>query len=121
MRHQKVGRKFGRIRKVRVALLKTMLGSLVMYERISTTEAKAKELKRLIDPIVNKAKRARSDEAIRVSLIRELHASLPKMAAEKLNSDFSDRFASRESGYTRVVKLEARKSDAAKVAIIEFV
>lgn len=102
-------------------MLKTMLGSLIMCERISTTEAKAKELKRLIDPIVNKAKKARADEAVRLSMVRELHALLPKMAADKLNSDFSDRFMARTSGYTRVVKLEARKSDAAEVAIIEFV
>ncbi len=121
MRHQKIGRKFGRTRKVRKAMLKTMLGSLIMCERISTTEAKAKELKRLIDPIVNKAKKGRADEAVRLSMIRELYALLPKMAADKLNSDFSDRFVARTSGYTRVVKLEARKSDAAEVAIIEFV
>lgn len=92
-----------------------------MCERISTTQAKAKELKRLIDPIVNKAKKARADEGLRLSLVRELHALLPKMAADKLNGDFSDRFATRTSGYTRVVKLEARKSDAAEVAMIEFV
>lgn len=121
MRHQKIGRKFGRTRKVRKALLKTLLGSLILCERISTTEAKAKELKRLIDPIVNKAKKARSNEEGRLSLVRELHALLPKVAADKLNSDFSDRFIARTSGYTRVVKLEARKSDAAEVAIIEFV
>lgn len=121
MRNQKVGRKFGRTKKVREAMLKTMLGSLIMRERISTTEAKAKELKRLIDPIVNKAKKAHADASTRLSLVRELHALLPKMAADKLNSDFSDRFVARTSGYTRVVKLEARKSDAAKLAIIEFV
>lgn len=121
MRHQKVGRKFGRTRRVRKALLKTMLGSLIMCERISTTEAKAKELKRLIDPIVNKAKKARVSGEKQLSFVRELHALLPKMAAEKLKGDFSDRFQSRMSGYTRVVKLEARKSDAAELAIIEFV
>ena len=92
-----------------------------MCERISTTEAKAKELKRLIDPLVNKAKKARLDEVVRLSMVRELHALLPKMAADKLNSEFSDRFSARTSGYVRVVKLEARKSDAAKLAIIEFV
>jgi large subunit ribosomal protein L17 len=102
-------------------MFKTLLGSLIVCERISTTEAKAKELKRLIDPIINKVKKARADEVVRLSLVRELHALLPKMAADKLNSDFSDRFAARTSGYTRVVKLEARKSDAAEVAIIEFV
>jgi large subunit ribosomal protein L17 len=102
-------------------MLKTLLGSLIVCERISTTEAKAKELKRLIDPIINKVKKARADEVVRLSLVRELHALLPKMAADKLNSDFSDRFTARTSGYTRVVKLEARKSDAAEVAIIEFV
>lgn len=121
MNHRSVGRKFNRVRRVRKALLKTLLGSLIVKEKIKTTEAKAKELKRLIDPLIGKAKRLRADESKKLALLRDLESTLPKIAVKKLSGDFSDRFSDRSSGYTRVVKLEARKSDAAKMAIIEFV
>lgn len=108
-------------RNQRRALFKTMLGSLIVREHIETTEAKAKELKNMIDQLVNKAKQA-SDEGKRVSTIRELRRHLPLMAVEKLLlPDFVSRFSVRVSGYTRVVKLEARKGDGAKMAVIEFV
>lgn len=98
-----------------------MLGSLVVHERIETTEAKAKELKGRIDQLINKAKKA-SDETRRVPVIRELRRHLPLVAVEKLLvSEFVSRFSVRESGYTRVVKLEARKGDGARMAVIEFV
>jgi large subunit ribosomal protein L17 len=98
-----------------------MLGSLIVHERIETTEAKAKELKGKIDPLVNKAKRA-SDEAKRVSVIRELRRYLPLVAVEKLlTPETISRFSVRGSGYARVVKLEPRKGDGAKMAVIEFV
>lgn len=98
-----------------------MLGSLIVHERIETTEAKAKELKNKIDQLVNKAKKA-SDEAKRVATIRELRRHLPLVAVEKLlSSEFISGFSVRTSGYTRVVKLEARKGDGAKMAVIEFV
>ncbi|MFC1638213.1 bL17 family ribosomal protein [Patescibacteria group bacterium] len=58
MNHKKVGRKFGRVKKQREAMFNTLLGSLIMREKITTTEAKAKEAKSLIDRIVNKAKKA---------------------------------------------------------------
>jgi large subunit ribosomal protein L17 len=102
-------------------LIKTLLGSLVLHERITTTEAKAKEVKNFIDQIVNKAKVARTDEKRRVAMIRELHKDIPKVAVEKLISDFGARFEGRVSGYTRVVKLDARKSDSARMAVLEFV
>jgi large subunit ribosomal protein L17 len=108
-------------RNQRRALFKTMLGSLIVHERIETTEAKAKELKGKIDPLVNKAKKS-VDETKKVAVIRELRRYLPQIAVEKLLSAESvSRFAVRGSGYTRVVKLEARKGDGAKMAVIEFV
>lgn len=98
-----------------------MLGSLIVHERIETTEAKAKELKGMVDQLVNKAKRS-SDEAKKVAVIRDLQRKLPRMAVGKLVSpEFIDRCSVRVSGYTRVVKLEARKGDGAKMAVIEFV
>jgi large subunit ribosomal protein L17 len=121
MNHRKSGRILSRGRNQRRALFKTMLGSLIVRERIETTQAKAKELKNMIDQLVNKAKKA-SDETRRVAVIRELRRHLPLMAVEKLmTTDFISRFSVRESGYTRVVKLEARKGDGAEMAVIEFV
>lgn len=121
MNHRKSGRILSRGRNQRRALLKTMLGSLIVHGHIETTEAKAKELKEKIDSIVNKAKRA-SDETRRVAVIRELRRYLPQIAIESLLSEEStSRFAVRGSGYTRVVKLDARKGDGAKMAVIEFV
>jgi large subunit ribosomal protein L17 len=121
MKHRIAGRILGRKRNQRKALIKTLLGSLVLYERITTTEAKAKEVKNFVDQIINKAKKSRQDETRRVALLRQLNRDLPTMAAKKLLGDFVERFESRTSGYTRVVKFEARKSDGARMAIIEFV
>jgi large subunit ribosomal protein L17 len=120
MRHLRKGRKLGRVKNQRRALFKTLLGSLVMREKIKTTEAKAKEAKGKIDRLINKAKKAK-DGANNVSAIRELKKSLPEQAVKKLAGEFLNKFSARNSGYARVIKLNPRKSDAAKIAIIEFV
>ncbi|OGI21273.1 MAG: 50S ribosomal protein L17 [Candidatus Moranbacteria bacterium RIFCSPHIGHO2_01_FULL_55_24] len=121
MKHRKTGRVLSRNSNQRRALLKTMLGSLVLHERVSTTEAKAKEMKDFIDQLVNKAKRARTDENQKVAMIRDLRKHLPLVAVEKLVGEFGARFEGRNSGYTRITKTENRKSDSAAMAIIEFV
>lgn len=121
MKHRHQGRVLGRVRNQRNALIKTLMGSLVMHERIMTTEAKAKEIKNYIDQVVNKAKVARNTAPRRVAMIREIQKYIPMMATKKLLGDFSARFEARKSGYTRVTKLEQRKSDGAKMAVIEFV
>jgi len=120
MKHQKQGRKFGRVKNQREAMLKTMLGSLVMEEKIETTLAKAKEIKILIDKVINKAKKSQI-EGRKVAVIRELNNRLPAKAVKKLTGEFLGRFSGRGSGYTRVIKLSPRKSDAALMAVIEFV
>lgn len=122
MNHRKTGRILSRTRNQRRALLKTLFGSLILHEHIETTEAKAKEVKLHIDQLVNKAKLAQTDESRKVSMIRDLRRKLPLVAVEKLSSpEFISRFSERGSGYTRVVKLQARKGDGARMAIIEFV
>lgn len=121
MKHRHQGRVLGRVRNQRNALIKTLLGSLVMHEHMTTTEAKAKEVKNYIDQVINKAKVARNTPERRVAMIREIQKYVPMMATKKLLSDFGARFEGRTSGYTRVVKLEQRKSDSAKMAVIEFV
>lgn len=121
MKHRSQGRKFGRVRSQRKALMKTLIGSLIVYERITTTEAKAKELKSRIDRIMIRSKNI-GDEAKKLATVRSLRSALPQMAVEKLTQeDFRKRFAKRSSGFTRVVKLPPRKSDSARMAIIEFV
>ena len=120
MQHLKSGRKFKRDRKQRKAFFKTILGSLILHEKINTTEAKAKEVKILIDKIINKAKLAKV-ETKKIAVIRELSKKIPEAAVKKLLGDFIEKLSKRKSGYTRVIKLAPRKSDSAKMAIVEFV
>lgn len=122
MRHRNVGRKFGRVRRQRKALLKTLVGSLIMHERIVTTEAKARELRPLADQLVTKVKRAKARDASSANIIRAVASQLPLVAARKLASEqFLDRLKQRVSGYTRIVKLPPRKSDGALMATILFI
>jgi large subunit ribosomal protein L17 len=121
MQHLVKGRKFSRVRKQRKALLKTLLGSLIMKEKITTTEAKAKEVKPLIDKIITKVRRMSADETKKIAIIRDLRKGLPLMAVKKLSGDFSKKFSERSSGQIRIIKLMPRKSDGAKMAVIEFV
>jgi large subunit ribosomal protein L17 len=120
MKHQKSGRKFGRVKNQREAMLKTLLGSLIMEEKIKTTVAKAKEIKGMVDKIVNKAKQTQI-EAKKITAIRDLNNKIPAVAVKKITGEFLSRFTGRTSGYTRIIKLAPRQSDSARIAIIEFV
>lgn len=101
-------------------MFKTMLGSLIMREKIVTTEAKAKELKSKIDRIITKAKKAKAENKS-LAAARDLKKYIPEMAIKKITGNFLDKFNSRSSGYARVIKLASRKSDGAKMAVVEFV
>ncbi|HHH12533.1 MAG TPA: 50S ribosomal protein L17 [Candidatus Moranbacteria bacterium] len=121
MKHRKTSRQLGRVRKQRVALWRTMLGSLIINGRIVTTEAKAKELKPRIDRVITKAKRALEREGGgRRLAVYQIQKDIPAPAVRKLLADM-DRFRDRDSGYTRIVKITPRRGDAAKMALIEFV
>lgn len=121
MQKRKVGRKFGRVRSQRSALLVGLIADLIEREKITTTLAKAKELKRVIDPVIILGKKAHIADT-KISAIRRLNAKLPERAVKKLRTaEFMKRFEGRESGYTRVMRLERRKSDSAEMAVIEFV
>ena len=121
MNHLGRTRKFSRVKNQRVALLKTLLGSFIMKEKITTTEAKAKEIKPMVDKIITKVKKISSDETKKVAVLRDLRKGLPLIAVKKLSSGFADKFTGRTSGYTRVLKIGQRKSDGAQMAVIEFV
>ncbi|MDP1833772.1 MAG: 50S ribosomal protein L17 [Candidatus Moranbacteria bacterium] len=120
MKHLQKGRKLGRVRNQRTALFRTLLGSLVMEEKIKTTEAKAKEMKSMMDKLINKAKLSK-DEVKKIAVLRALRKNIPLMAVKKLTGGFLDKFSKRSSGYTRIIKLAPRQGDAAKIAVIEFV
>lgn len=114
MRHLKKGRKFGRERKLRRALIKTMASSFFMRGRITTTEAKAKELR----PHVERAlTRAQSPALANRRLLAA--AFSPATAADAMRR--AQEVAGRPGGYTRIVKLGSRKGDNAKMAILELV
>jgi len=99
----------------RKALLNTLASSLVLHEKIKTTEAKAKELSPFIEKKITKAKKG--DIAARRMLLKNFSLNIVK----KLVDDIAPKYKEREGGYTRVVKLGRRKSDGAKMAIIELV
>jgi len=116
MRHHNANRKFGRERKVRVALLRSLAVSLVRYEKIKTTEAKAKELRPLIEKAITKARAG--DLAARRILLEQIGGV---MTVKKLVEVIAPRYMERTGGYTRIIKIAPRQGDASPMAIIEFV
>lgn len=115
MRKQVFGRKFKRDANERKALLKGLMNDLVLKEGIKTTEEKAKSIKGQVEKLVTKAKN--KGEAARSLLQPYLNAK----AVEKVLKDLAPRFATRQGGYTRIVKLGERFGDNASMAVIEFV
>ena len=116
--HHNKNRKLGRPRDQRKALLKSLALALIDKEKITTTEAKAKELRPFIEKLVSKAKEKTlaSHRAVISGLFNQ------EKAAKKLVSEIAPRYEKRAGGYTRVLKLSARrKGDASKMAVIEFV
>lgn len=116
MYHQIAGRKLGRTTDHREAMLKNLVTSLIIHERIETTEAKAKELRKLADRMITLGKKG--DLA---SLRRALKSVRSKQAVGKLFTEIAPRFVARNGGYTRIIKYRNRKGDGATTAIIEWV
>ena len=116
MRHQKKTIKLGRTAEHRKALLANQVCSLIEHQRIKTTLAKAKAVRPLAEKMVTLGKKG-SLHARRtaLSVLRQ------KDAVKKLFDDIAPRSANRNGGYTRIVKLGQRKSDAAPVAFLEWV
>ncbi|MDQ5901504.1 MAG: large subunit ribosomal protein [Patescibacteria group bacterium] len=117
MRHHNHNRKFGRKKKVRSALLKSLVLSLIVYGRIRTTEAKAKEIRPIVEKMVTRALSA-DVNAKRVIMSRLMNRA-PE--TKKLIEEIAPKFKGVAGGYTRILKLPNRKSDGAKMALIEFV
>ena len=126
MVHRKKGRKLGRTASHRSALLANLSIALILNKRIKTTQAKAKELRRFIEPLVSKAKKALTfkDSAPEknVHLRREARKFLNnKEALIILFDEIGAKVGDRPGGYTRVLKTGTRYGDGAQTAIIEFV
>jgi len=156
MRHRKSGRKFNRNSSHRRAMFRNMAANLMLHEKIETTEAKAKELRRIAERLITRAARLGDDLTADVSslgdeektrvLARRIHAQrtvaqfLPKMGTKtnsdgsveevdliyKLFHEIAPRYlarvkANKGGGYTRIVKMLARKGDNAPMALIELV
>jgi len=135
MRKRKKGRKFSREKGQRKALLRTLAVSLILKEKIKTTETKAKGLASFVEKHITRArqvsflakdkdekekktiKRSKED----VAVIRYLLQFYQPSVVKKLTEEIAPKYKDRKGGYTRIIKLGPRKSDSSRMAIIEFV
>ena len=146
MRHKKSGRQFGRNTSHRRAMFRALAANLVAHERIETTDAKAKELRRVAERLITRAVRlgpvaytphdllTPEDRAKRLAAQRNVAQFLQRFATvskdgqeqkidllEKVFVDLTIRFNGRPGGYTRIIKLGHRRGDNAPMSLIEFV
>lgn len=135
MRHRKSGRKLGRNSSHRKAMYRNMATSLLEHGRIQTTDAKAKELRKVVERLITLGKRvspsaieAASGDEQRNLRARRLHAvrQARKVVKDRdvlqtLFSDYSERYQDRPGGYTRITKIGRRNGDNAPMSIIELV
>jgi len=116
MRHRKSGRQLNRNSSHRQAMFRNMAGSLVKHEIIKTTLPKAKELRRVVEPLITMAKQD-SVANRRLAFARTRDAEV----VGKLFSDLGQRYSERPGGYTRIIKCGYRTGDKAPMAYIELV
>jgi large subunit ribosomal protein L17 len=143
MRHKKSNRQFGRDTSSRRAMLRNLAANLITHERIETTDAKAKELRRVAEKLITRATRLGAvgytpaadldgaAKAKRLHVSRLVSSFIPRWGVktdgtrvdivEKVLVDLSKRFAGRPGGYTRITKLGPRRGDGAPMCIIELV
>ena len=116
MRHRKSGRKLNRSNTHRAAMFKNMARALLTYEQIRTTEAKAKELRRIVDKLITLA--LRNDLHTRRQAYKVLGSH---QMVQRLFDEIGPRFEGGKGGYTRIIKLsQPRKGDCAPMVIIEL-
>jgi len=116
MRHQKAGRKLGRTTSHKEAMLRNMVTSFFKHEKITTTDIKAKELRKVAEKMItlgkNESLHARRQAA---SVVRE------RGVVKKLFEEISPRYKDRAGGYTRIIKAGFRVGDNAPLAVIELI
>ena len=115
MRHKISGRKLGRPTAHRISMLRTMVTDLIRHESIQTTEAKAKEVRRMAEKVITSGKKGTLHERRKASALLT-----DKSIVRKVFDELGPRYESRPGGYTRIVKLGPRKGDASAMAIIEL-
>ena len=116
MRHNKRGRKLSRKTAHRKALMSNLAVALISHKKIKTTDAKAKELRTYVEPLITFAKRG--DLHARRQVLKKIrHKNVVRELFDNIGPSFSDR----NGGYTRITKLGFRDNDCAPVSIIEFV
>ena len=123
-------RKLGRTSSQRKALLRDLTTDLIVHERIQTTEARAKELRSVVEKMITLGKRgdlhARRQAAQfmrreQVTITNEEGEEIEIFAIQKLFDDVAPRYAERQGGYTRIMKMGPRRGDGAPVVVIELV
>src|ERR687885_1420994 len=117
MRHQKQRHKLGRDTAHRKALLANLCKEVIQHERIKTTEAKAKAVKPEVEQLITLAKRG--DLHARRQALSQLNQD--KFTVHKLFEEVAPRYAARPGGYTRILKLGPRRSDATEMVYLELV
>ena len=115
MRKRKKGRKLSRKKDQRKALLKSLAAALILKEKIKTTEAKAKEVSGFVEKQITRARTGSLHSR------RLLARFFTQKTIKKLVDEIAPRYKERKGGYTRIIKLGQRKSNGAKMAIIELV
>jgi len=116
MRHRKQGRGLSRSPSHRKAMLSNLATSVLEVERVQTTTAKAKEVRRLVERLITFGKR--NDLHARRQVLRVIRN---ESVVAKLFGPLADRYASRPGGYTRIVRIGYRQGDAAEMAILELI
>ena len=116
MRHRKTGKRLGRNTSHRKAMMRNMLTSLFDSEKITTTDARAKELRKIAEKLITQAKRGDlHSRRLVAEVVRD------KKTVAKLLDNIAPRYADRPGGYTRIVKIGHRAGDNAALSIIELV
>jgi large subunit ribosomal protein L17 len=116
MRHRNSGRQLSRSTSHRHAMLRNMATSLLQHETIRTTVPKAKELRRVVEPLITLAKLdSQASRRLAYSRLRD------EAVVEKLFDDLGPRFKARAGGYTRILKMEPRPGDSADMALMQLV
>ena len=121
MRHQKSGRRLGRTSAHRKAMYRNLASSLLRHETIKTTLPKAKELRRVVEPLITMAKKVSDDSS---DIVRRRRLAFSRLrddvAVGKLFDELGPRFKDRPGGYLRILKIGFRTGDAAPMAIVQL-
>lgn len=116
MQHGHGHRSLGRVREHRQAMLRNMAVSLILHEKLVTTDGKAKELRKFVEPLITKSKEKT------VPRVRALRSQLPETGAvDKLFAEIGPKYKERPGGYIRLTKLGQRVSDGAERVQVELV